>query len=343
MANQKQVSIVMPAYNMEAYMEKGLDSLVNARNIGKAEIIIVNDGSKDGTLKIARGYEERLPDVVKVIDKPNGHYGSCINAALEIAAGRYFRILDADDWMDTAALEAFIDKLESCDADLVVTRRVEVETTFDGKQILTASHIEGIEYDRVYDAREFVIREHSSGCEFNMHSMTYKTDILRKANLRLPEGICYTDLLYCLVPLDRTETLVMFDLKLYHYRLARPGSSTDRRSVRRNLTHIATVLAKMFEYIDGNKTDVKAIEANRQRFACEAAGIFFESLRGQRFVRSRDYANIAIILDGLKKHDIHNKLMDKYYFRPWVEKNTCAALNYSFFLWYATHPMKLIK
>ena len=243
MANQKQVSIVMPAYNMEAYMEKGLDSLVNARNIGKAEIIIVNDGSKDGTLKIARGYEERLPDVVKVIDKPNGHYGSCINAALEIAAGRYFRILDADDWMDTAALEAFIDKLESCDADLVVTRRVEVETTFDGKQILTASHIEGIEYDRVYDAREFVIREHSSGCEFNMHSMTYKTGILRKANLRLPEGICYTDLLYCLVPLDRTETLAMFDLKLYHYRLARPGSSTDRRSVRRNLTHIATVLA----------------------------------------------------------------------------------------------------
>ena len=294
-------------------MEKGLDSLVNARNIGKAEIIIVNDGSKDGTLKIARGYEERLPDVVKVIDKPNGHYGSCINAALEIAAGRYFRILDADDWMDTAALEAFIDKLESCDADLVVTRRVEVETTFDGKQIYTASHIEGIEYDRVYDAREFVIREHSSGCEFNMHSMTYKTGILRKANLRLPEGICYTDLLYCLVPLDRTNTLVMFDLKLYHYRLARPGSSTDRRSVRRNLTHIATVLAKMLEYMDKNKTSNEAINANRKRFVSEATDIFIESLFGKRFISRKDYALVSKIIGGLKKHNISNRLFKKYH------------------------------
>ena len=340
MANQKQVSIVMPAYNMEAYMEKGLDSLVNARNICKAEIIIVNDGSKDGTLKIAKGYEERLPDVVKVIDKPNGHYGSCINAALEIAAGRYFRILDADDWMDTAALEAFIDKLESCDADLVVTRRVEVETTFDGKQIYTASHIEGIEYDRVYDAREFVIREHSSGCEFNMHSMTYKTDILRKANLRLPEGICYTDLLYCLVPLDRTKTLVMFDLKLYHYRLARPGSSTDRRSVRRNLTHIATVLAKMLEYMDKNKTSNEAINANRKRFVSEATDIFIESLFGKRFISRKDYALVSKIIGGLKRHNISNRLFKKYYYRYWIKKNTWTAYYVSLLTWKLTHPLK---
>ena len=195
-------------------MEKGLDSLVNARNICKAEIIIVNDGSKDGTLKIAKGYEERLPDVVKVIDKPNGHYGSCINAALEIAAGRYFRILDADDWMDTTALVELLRRLEDCDTDLFVTLRCEYKSDKDGGGggRVTRFPMPDVEYNKVYDMADFDIARHAPGDEFNMHSMAYKTEILREVGLRHIEGICYTDFQFCFLPIDRIKDFVVFDL-----------------------------------------------------------------------------------------------------------------------------------
>lgn len=79
------------------------DELVSDR----LEVIVVNDGSTDGSLDIIRRYEQKRPDLIKVIDKANGHYGSCVNAGLGIATGKYFKILDADDWFDTSALVEF--------------------------------------------------------------------------------------------------------------------------------------------------------------------------------------------------------------------------------------------
>ena len=94
----KVLSLCIPSYNMEAYLGRCVDSLLAEEVIDKLEIIIVNDGSKDRTLEIANAYRDRYPQSVVVVDKPNGHYGSTVNAALKVATGRYFRLLDADDW-----------------------------------------------------------------------------------------------------------------------------------------------------------------------------------------------------------------------------------------------------
>ena len=94
----KILSIIVPSYNMEAYLPKCLRGLVidDKELLGKLDVIVVNDGSKDRTSEIAHSFETKYPGVFRVIDKTNGHYGSCINAALPVAEGEYVKILDAD-------------------------------------------------------------------------------------------------------------------------------------------------------------------------------------------------------------------------------------------------------
>ena len=110
---------------MERYLNRCVDSLLAVEVLDDIEIIIVNDGSKDATLSIANQYKAQYPNSVVVIDKPNGHYGSTVNAALKVAAGKYFRILDADDWFNTEALIVFVNKLKEIDVDCVYTNFTE--------------------------------------------------------------------------------------------------------------------------------------------------------------------------------------------------------------------------
>ena len=98
---EKIVSIVVPTYNMENYLRKDLESLIISEGLENVEVIVVNDGSRDKSLDIATEYAEKYPYVFRIIDKPNGNYGSCINAALRIASGKYIKIMDADDSFDT--------------------------------------------------------------------------------------------------------------------------------------------------------------------------------------------------------------------------------------------------
>ena len=104
----KLISFVIPCYNSESYMEHAINSILVAKE--DIELIIVNDGSKDKTLKIAREYEKKYPKVVKVIDKENGGHGSGVNAGLASATGKYFKVVDSDDWVDEKSLKKVIKK-----------------------------------------------------------------------------------------------------------------------------------------------------------------------------------------------------------------------------------------
>lgn len=339
------LSIVIPSYNMENYIRRNLDNLVAIKNIHLTEIIIVNDGSKDNTLAVAKEYKERFPDNIVIIDKPNGHYGSCINAALKAAKGKYFRILDADDWFDSEALDTFLQKLADCDADLVVTQRVEIETDKSGNETATRYPIRDIEYGKVYDARTFSINKHSKGVEFNMHSMTYKTALLRQVGLLLPVGICYTDLLYCLTPLRETKTLVAFNIYLYHYLVGREGNTTNKDSLKRNLTHSCRVAKLMFEYLDrqDNAQISDVLRENQMRFVREAFVLVLSGLLMKKHCDAETYEYIRPLIDYCKKYNVELWLFNKYYYRHWYNKNTCLALNLSLLLYYATHPIKLFR
>ena len=116
----KVISIVIPAYNMEKYIARCLDSLLIS-NLDDVEILVVNDGSQDRTSEIAHTYQDRFPSSIKIIDKTNGNYGSCINVGLTLASGKYFRILDSDDYFYKEHFAAYVKALKNIDADVVLT------------------------------------------------------------------------------------------------------------------------------------------------------------------------------------------------------------------------------
>ena len=108
----KLLTIAVPAYNMEKYLSRCLNSILLDGQQDYLEVILINDGSKDNTLAIAREYEKKYPDILTVVDKPNGGWGTAINKAIGLASGRYFKILDSDDWFDSKALVEFIELLK---------------------------------------------------------------------------------------------------------------------------------------------------------------------------------------------------------------------------------------
>ena len=108
------LSVIIPAYNMESYLERCLQSLlVEAEMLPMLDILVMNDGSRDATSKIGHRYQELYPGTIRVIDKENGHYGSCVNRGLEEARGTFVKILDADDSFSTEVLVRFLSFLSS--------------------------------------------------------------------------------------------------------------------------------------------------------------------------------------------------------------------------------------
>ena len=116
----KILTISIAAYNVEKFLFETLSSL-KCKNLDKLEVIIVNDGSKDGTVDVANSFIESYPNTFKIINKENGGYGSTINKGIEFATGKYFKQLDGDDKFDTENLDKFIEELEKIDVDIAYT------------------------------------------------------------------------------------------------------------------------------------------------------------------------------------------------------------------------------
>lgn len=119
MKKGKILTVVVPTYNAEKYLEKNLNSLCVEEVLSEIEVIIVNDGSTDSSINIANKYAEKYPDSYKVITKENGGHGSGINCGIKYAQGYYFKVLDADDWVDKNALKNLVNYLKVCDDDIV--------------------------------------------------------------------------------------------------------------------------------------------------------------------------------------------------------------------------------
>ena len=120
----KILTVSIAAYNVEKFLEKTLDSLI-IKDIDSLEVLIINDGSKDGTLHIARKYEKEYPNIFRVINKENGGYGSTINVGIDNANGKYFKQLDGDDWYEKDNLKEILNILQNSDEDIIYTPYIE--------------------------------------------------------------------------------------------------------------------------------------------------------------------------------------------------------------------------
>lgn len=238
---EKILSVCIPSYNMEKYLRRNLDSFLVPECLDALELIVVNDGSKDGTLEIANEYKAKYPNTVVVIDKPNGHYGSCVNAALKIATGKYFRIVDADDWVDSAALSVVIQSMSLIDVDMVYTQYSTYHET-DG-----SSHVEEdvaiMPWGMTVNLNDVKFDKY-----LHMHQVSYRLDLLKHIDYHQTEGVCYTDTEYDFIPCIHAKTIHPIQISFYQYFVGRNDQSMAPAVIARNFMHLYKVLESIIDY-----------------------------------------------------------------------------------------------
>ena len=199
---EKLLSIIIPTYNMEKYLNKCLDSLLIKTGLEYLEVIVVNDGSSDSSLSIAQAYQQKYPDVFVIIDKTNGNYGSCINAGLPVAKGKYIKILDADDSFSTPILEELIKNINGIDVDLLLTDYVTID---EGGQTLSQSSYQYPEL-QIFDFPRFFTDRKASVPYIHMHNVAYKRENIIHIKYKQTEGISYTDVEWTFIPMKTIKT-----------------------------------------------------------------------------------------------------------------------------------------
>lgn len=247
----KILTVIIPTYNMSAYLRRCLDSLLVSTVVRPLlEVLVINDGSKDNSSEIAHEYETKYPNTFRVIDKENGNYGSCINRGLKEANGKYIRVLDADDWFDTNELNKFILQLKDVDVDMILTPYNIVDNS--GK-ITNKMNYEDISFGDI-----FLFQNYSNiSVYLAMHSLTYRTELLRNINYVQTEGISYTDNEWVFFPQHFVQTCVYIPFIIYNYVVGREGQTIDPKVLAKNASHNEKLVRSMIKFsnslVDLNK------------------------------------------------------------------------------------------
>lgn len=262
---EKILSIIIPTYNMAALLPRCLDSLTASGVLDDLDILVVNDGSTDSSRAVAYSYAERYPQSIKVVDKKNGNYGSTINAALPLAVGEYVKVLDSDDWFDSQALAKYVAELKSLEqgVDVSVTHFLMIH---EGGRTETVKYQnygrEPYTYGKVYNLDKVLgdgfIRY------FLMHSLTYRTQLLRDHGYRQTEGISYTDIQWSSYPFFWAGSIVFHDLVVYRYNMDREGQTMDPAVIRKSLPQLERMTMDLMDFY--RKADMSGLSEARVGF-----------------------------------------------------------------------------
>lgn len=228
---QKLLTIIVPVYKVEPYINKCLDSLIIAPELmEKMDVLIINDGTPDRSAEMSREYVKRFPGIFRQIDKENGGHGSVWNLGVKEAYGKYTRFLDSDDWLEN--LDLLIEKLGACDADLFITPTL----CHCPNEELWKQEIKDMEFGKVYNADTFDwLHNRSHGNYVFHHSCTYKTEILRQYLPLFLEKQPYDDVVLGAASKIGAKSLVAYDFILYHYLMDREGQSISMEVQRKNI------------------------------------------------------------------------------------------------------------
>jgi len=224
----KLITFAVPCYNSEDYMEKCIDSLLVFKD--DVEIIIINDGSKDKTKKIADKYAKKYPNVVQAVHKENGGHGSGVNMGLKLAKGLYFKVVDSDDWADKDAYETILEYIKKSQdsknlVDMIVANYVyehpDGPRTINYKNVMPTNEV--FSWD---DTKSF-----HNGQYLLMHSVFYKTKLVQEINLALPEKTFYVDNIFVYYPLPHIKTMYYLDVDFYRYFIGRDDQSVNENKM----------------------------------------------------------------------------------------------------------------
>ena len=248
----KTISFTVPCYNSAAYMDTCIKSLLTcADGHDDVEIIIVDDGSdKDDTPAKADAWAERFPDVIRVVHQENGGHGEAVNTGLANATGLYFKVVDSDDWLDPAAMLRVMAYLRGQvgrerPTDLVVANYV-YDKVLEGTSKV-------MRYRNVFpQGREFgweEVRTFSPSQYLLMHSVIYRTEVLRATGLKLPKHTFYVDNIFVYVPLPFVDSLYYLDVDMYHYFIGREDQSVNEHVMKSRIDQQLRVTRYMIDAV----------------------------------------------------------------------------------------------
>lgn len=225
---KKDITFTVPCYNSEDYMERCIDSLLSGDEA--VEIIIVDDGSADGTGAIADNYARNYPEIVRVVHQENGGHGAGVNAGLALAEGKYFKVVDSDDWLEEEELQKLLQRIRQwekngTEVDLIICNYIydhfyENKTKRMGyKNVLRENQVSGWNDIRHFRPSQYLV----------MHSLFFRTEVLKQSGVKLPRHTFYVDNIFANQPLPYVKTLCYLNLDMYHYFLGREDQSVNEK------------------------------------------------------------------------------------------------------------------
>ena len=241
-------------------MENAIESILKGGE--DVEIIIVNDGSKDRTSEIAHKYEEKYPTIIKAVDKENGGHGDAVNTGLANATGLYFKVVDSDDWVDEASLMKILETLhrlvdEDQMVDMIVSNYV--------YEKVGAKHKKVIHYRNVMPEEKVItwkdMGKFRLGQYILMHSVLYRTELLRRCKLQLPKHTFYVDCIYVYQPLPYIKTFYYLNVDFYRYFIGRDDQSVNEKNMIKRIDQQMFVTRTLMDMYEMSKIKNKKLRA----------------------------------------------------------------------------------
>ncbi|WP_315365673.1 glycosyltransferase family 2 protein [Oribacterium sinus] len=223
----KLISFAIPCYNSAAYMRNCIERILPGGE--EVEIIIVDDGSKkDNTLEIAKEYEEKYPGICKAVHQENGGHGEAVNTGLRNASGLYFKVVDSDDWLDSKVLLEVLERIRNLtlsgeSIDMLVANFIYDKVGQENKKVM--SYANAFPEDKVFGWAE--MKNFHLGQYILMHSVIYRTKMLKDCGLQLPKHTFYVDNLFVYEPLPHVKKIYYLNQNLYHYYIGREDQSVN--------------------------------------------------------------------------------------------------------------------
>lgn len=251
--NHKTLSIIIPCYNGAHFLEKCVHSILGEKIDRKTlDILIINDGSSDDTQSVGEAIQRRFSDCVRIIRQTNKGHGGAINTGLVEARGRYVKIVDCDDWLDTDAFEQLLIQINALQepVDMLLTNFMYDKVGSEKKRIMDYRTLIPVEkictWDEVkpFPAHKYIL----------MHSIIYRTDLIKSIDLKLPENCFYVDNLFAFEPLAHVKIIYYVDQCLYHYHIGRDDQSVNLNNMLRRIDQQLFVNKRMIDLYQMNFT-----------------------------------------------------------------------------------------
>ena len=250
----KLLSIAIPSYNSEGYLANCIESLLPGGE--DVEILIINDGSTDATAAIADEYAAKYPTIVKAVHKENGGHGSAVNMGIDKATGLYFKVVDSDDWVKKEAYFKILDVLRELTGgektlDMLISNFVYEKEGERRKKVMHYRHI--LPEGQMFGWED--VKRFHKGHYILMHSVIFRTKLLRECGIRLPEHTFYVDNLYVFEPLVQVKNMYYLDENFYRYYIGREDQSVNE----------SVMISRIDQQIKVNKLMIDFYVENKQR------------------------------------------------------------------------------